>query len=284
MSARPAPVESIDVGDIRITYLRDGDAVCSATKIFPSSDEALWQAHRQFLDDDGQLLCTLGGFLVETGDRKIVVDLGFGDRTTPFPLIDGVYRGGELLQNLERSGVRAADVDTVLFTHMHLDHVGWTSRGGTLTFPNARYLAGDGELEFWQGLTDADLAALGPDPDSVQTPLKGRMEPVRDGQAVAPGVNVLASPGHTPGHCSVVVSSGSERAIILGDVLICPLQITQSELGVLSDVDPVTAARTREAIAAELAGDEQAIGANAHFTGSVFGRVVPAEGRTWVNL
>jgi glyoxylase-like metal-dependent hydrolase (beta-lactamase superfamily II) len=284
MSARPAPVESIDVGDIRITYLRDGDAVGSATKIFPSSDDALWQAHRQFFDDDGQLLFTLGGFLVETGDRKIVVDIGFGDRTTTFPQIDGVYRGGELLQNLERSGVRAADVDTVLFTHMHLDHVGWTSRGGTLTFPNARYLAGDGELEFWQGLTDADLAAFGPDPDSVQTPLKGRMEAVRDGQAIAPGVNVLASPGHTPGHCSVVASSGSERAIILGDVLICPLQITQSELGVLSDVDPATAARTRDAIAAELAGDEQAIGANAHFTGSVFGRVVPAEGRTWVNL
>jgi glyoxylase-like metal-dependent hydrolase (beta-lactamase superfamily II) len=174
-------------------------------------------------------------------------------------------------------------VDTVLFTHMHLDHVGWTSHGGTLTFPNARYLAGEGELEFWQGLTDADLA-IRPDPDSVQTPLKGRMEAVRDGQAVASGVNVLASPGHTPGHCSVVVSSGSERAIIMGDVLLSPLQITQSDLGVLFDVDPATAARTRDKMAAELAGDEQAIGANGHFSGSVFGRVIPAEGRAWVNL
>jgi glyoxylase-like metal-dependent hydrolase (beta-lactamase superfamily II) len=284
MSARPAPVESIDVGEIRITYLRDGDAVCSATKIFPSSNEDLWQAHRRLLDDNGQLLLTMGGFLVETGDRKILVDLGFGDRTVPFPVIDGVFRGGGLLANLEESGVPATEVDTVLFTHMHLDHVGWTSRGGALTFPNARYLAGEGELEFWQALTDADLAAAGPDPESVQTPLMGRVEAVRDGEAVAPGVNVLASPGHTPGHCSVVVSSGSQRAIILGDVLICPLQITQSELGILFDVDPAAAARTREAIAAELAGDERAIGANAHFSGSVFGRVMPAEGRTWVNL
>ena len=162
--------------------------------------------------------------------------------------------------------------------------MGWTSRGGTLTFPNARYLAGEGELDFWQGLTDADLAATGPDPDYVQTPLKGRMEALRDGQAVAPGVNVLASPGHTPGHCSVVVSSGSERAIILGDVLHCPLQITQSDLGVIFDVDPATAARTRDAIATELAGDEQAIGASGHLSGSVFGRMMPAAGRTWVNL
>jgi glyoxylase-like metal-dependent hydrolase (beta-lactamase superfamily II) len=284
MSARPARLESIDVGDIRITYIPDGDVVGSATAVFPSSDEALWQAHRQFLDADGKLVMTLGGFLVEVADRKIVIDLGFGDMTAPFPPLQAFFRGGSLLENLERAGVQAADVDTVVFTHMHFDHVGWTSRDGALTFPNARYMAGEGELEFWGSVTNADLAALGPHADAVQSPLGDRLETMRDGGAVAPGVTVLASPGHTPGHCSVVVSSGAERAIILGDVVHCPLQLTMTDMAIIADVDPAAAARTREAIVSELDGDERMIGAAGHFSGSVFGRLLPVEGRTWVRL
>ncbi|WP_214367264.1 MBL fold metallo-hydrolase [Pseudonocardia sp. H11422] len=284
MSARPAPLESIDVGDIRVTYLPDGDASVAAGTVFPASNDALWEAHRELFDADGKLLLTLGGFLVETGDKKIVVDLGFGDMTVPFDPVDGEFRGGKLLSSLRQAGVEPADVDVVFYTHMHLDHVGWTSQNGALTFPNARHVVGEGEFEFWQGVTDEGLVAVGPHPEAVQAPLVNRIESVGDGAVIAPGINVLASPGHTPGHCSAVISSGEDRAIILGDVVHCPLQLADGDLRIIFDVDPDTAARTRDKIAAELEGGPRVIGADGHFSGSAFGRIVRGTGRRWVSL
>jgi glyoxylase-like metal-dependent hydrolase (beta-lactamase superfamily II) len=284
MSARPAPLESIDVGDIKVTYLPDGDATVEAGTVFPASNEALWEAHRELFDADGKLLLTLGGFLVETGDQKIVVDLGFGDMTVPFPPVGGVFRGGRLLSSLRKAGVEPADVDVVFYTHLHLDHVGWTAQNGELTFPNARYVVGEGEFEFWQGVTDEELAVVGPHPEAVQAPLVNRIESVGDGALVASGVNVLASPGHTPGHCSAVISSGADRAIILGDVVHCPLQLADGDLRIIFDVDPETAARTRDKIAAELEGDSGVLAAGGHFSGSAFGRIVRGTGRRWVGL
>jgi glyoxylase-like metal-dependent hydrolase (beta-lactamase superfamily II) len=229
-------------------------------------------------------LLTLGGFLVETGDQKIVVDLGFGDMTVPFAPVGGVFRGGQLLSSLRRAGVEPADVDVVFYTHLHLDHVGWTAQNGELTFPNARYVVGEGEFEFWQGVTDEELAVVGPHPEAVQAPLVNRIESVGDGALVASGVNVLASPGHTPGHCSAVISSGADRAIILGDVVHCPLQLADGDLRIIFDVDPETAARTRDKIAAELEGDSEVLAADGHFSGSAFGRIVRGTGRQWVGL
>jgi glyoxylase-like metal-dependent hydrolase (beta-lactamase superfamily II) len=284
MSARPAPLESIDVGDIKVTYLPDGDATVEAGTVFPASNEALWEAHRELFDADGKLLLTLGGFLVETGDQKIVVDLGFGDMTVPFPPVGGVFRGGKLLSSLRKAGVEPADVDVVFYTHLHLDHVGWTAQNGELTFPNARYVVGEGEFEFWQGVTDEELAVVGPHPEAVQAPLVNRIESVGDGALIAPGVNVLASPGHTPGHCSAVISSGADRAIILGDVVHCPLQLADGDLRIIFDVDPDTAARTRDKIAAELEGTPGVLAADGHFSGSAFGRIVRGTGRQWVGV
>lgn len=72
---------------------------------------------------------------METGDQKIVVDLGFGDMTVPFEPVGGEFRGGKLLTSLGQAGVAQADVDIVFYTHLHLDHVGWTAQDGSLTFP-----------------------------------------------------------------------------------------------------------------------------------------------------
>lgn len=283
-SPQVAPQRSIDVGEIKVTYLPDGEGVGSPTLMFPASNEDLWAAHPEYLDPDGKWLFSMGGFLIQTGGQNVVVDLGFGDVTAPFPPLDALLQGGRLLDSLKQTGVEAADVDAVIFTHLHLDHVGWTAQGGTLTFPGARHLAGEGEWEFWRGVTDENLAAVGPDPEAVQAPLDGHIEAVGDGGAIAPGVNVMATPGHTPGHISLVISSGVKRAIILGDSLHCPLQLEDAELRLVLDVDPALARRTQERIAAELEGSPQTIAANGHFSDSVFGRVVPATGRRWVSV
>jgi glyoxylase-like metal-dependent hydrolase (beta-lactamase superfamily II) len=279
MPCKPAPTCSIQVGDIRVTYLPDGEGRASATLTFPTSNEALWSAHPEYLDEKRQWLASIGSFLIETAEEKILVDLGFGDHEVPVPAVEAVFRGGQLLDSLEQAGVSPSQIDTVLFTHLHLDHVGWTSQAGSLTFPNARYLAGAGEFDFWDAMEDP-AGNAGPDPEAVQALLRGHIEAVSDGQVVAPGLNAMATPGHTPGHVSYVISSGTDRAIILGDSIHCPLQFEETEMSVIFDVDPALARRTQAKIAAELSGSST-IAANGHFSDAVFGRLIPAEGKKW---
>ena len=276
MVAQAAPQESISVGDIRITYLPDGEGHVAATGMFPASTEDAWEAHTQFLDEEGRVLTDLGGFLIQTGDRNIVVDLAFGDHSVEIPGF-ATFVGGRYLDSLKQTGVSPGDVDTVLFTHMHVDHVGWATTAGSLTFPNARYVAGEAEWAHWQ---KPDESGVGPNLEAL-APLESRIEQAADGDAVAPGINVLATPGHTPGHLSLVVSSGDDRAIILGDVINCPVQIAEPEWSVLFDVDPGLARRTRDSLLAELEGSATIV-SGSHFTGSVFGRVLPGQGkRLW---
>ncbi len=280
MPAKPAPQQSIDIGDIRITSLPDGEAHFAPTGMIPGSDDATWQAHPHLLDDEGWYVTSLGGFLVQSGGRNILVDLGFGDVQVEVP---GFARasGGALLGSLRAAGLGPEQIDTVVYTHLHSDHTGWTTSGQdrALTFSNATHIIGsDGEWRFWQENPDA---AFAPDLDSVSRPLESRVEVASDGQTVAPGVDLVATPGHTPGHQSVVVSSGTARAVILGDLLHCPLQIGKPEWGVVFDVDPDLARRTRERQLAELESDG-AVAACSHFPEVVFGRVLPGQGtRRW---
>lgn len=284
MPAAPAIQQSVQVGDVRITYLPDGVAATAPTLFFPGSRADLWDAHRRYLDGDGRVVMTIGGFLVESGDRKILVDTGIGDVHIPVDALDGYFTGGRFMESLKATGVSPAEIDTVAFTHFHLDHVGWVSSGGALNFPNATYLAGAGEFDFWHGVTDEALAALGPHPEAVQAPLEHRLEVAEDGATVAPGVTALATPGHTPGHVSFVISSGTDRAIVMGDAIHCPLQFEEQDLTIFADIDAALARRTREKIAAELEGSPQTIAGVGHFPDAVFGRLVTGQGRRWVSL
>lgn len=171
----------------------------------------------------------------------------------------------------------------MVYSHLHLDHVGWTAQGGALTFPNARHLAGVGEWDFWHGEVDPLFASVGPDPEAVLAPLANRIEAATDGETIAPGVNVMATPGHTPGHTSIVVSSGTDRAIILGDIFHCPLQIDASQMAIIFETDPTLGRQTRERITRELE-DPETVAANNHYSNSVFGRVLPGTGKRWTTV
>lgn len=280
MSAKPAALESIEVGDIQITYLPDGDASVSAAALFPTGTPELWDTHRELFDADGKLLLTLGSFLIRTAGRNVLVDLGFGPHSVEFPAADGVFRSGGLLTSLDRAGLRADDVDVVFYTHLHIDHTGWTVSDSGATFAKAQHMTGVGELSYWRDLEDPALAAVGP--GAALPALLERAEEVADGSTLAPGVTVVATPGHTPGHCSLVISSGPDRAVLLGDVLHCPAQLTDNDVSMVFDVDPDLARRTRDRIAAEYENDQQTVMAQGHFTESVFGRImVGTASRTW---
>jgi glyoxylase-like metal-dependent hydrolase (beta-lactamase superfamily II) len=269
----------MNVGDISITAVHDGRFVVPATGFFLSTSEQDWAPHRAFLTPDGQLPLELGGFLVRTGDRLVLIDTGAGRRHEP--------GFGQLLASLAAVGVEPADITDVVFTHLHFDHVGWASDGGQIVFPQATHRCHQRDWDHFCG-PDPDVEVLArsifhslPAAERLG-PVAARIETWSGDVTIAPGIDVRSAPGHTPGSTVIVLSSGSERALLLGDVAHCPVELLDDEWAALGDVDPALARRTRQVWAAEMEGTGVAAAA-AHFPGMQFGRLISGQGRRrWV--
>lgn len=280
--AEPARLNHIMVGDIRITYLPDGVTRLAPVEFLVGSTAEQWKLHQEWLDSGGQLVASIGGLLIESGDRKVLVDTGFGPKHADIPPF-GPFDGGELLQSFAAVGVDPSQVDTVAYTHLHLDHIGWTSKAAVdrdrvLTFPKARYVIRSAEWKQWSGRNDP----AGPSEAEVEDPLRNRVDLVDGDQSLAPGVTMVSTPGHTHGHSSFVISSGTDRAMILGDVIHCPVQLEEQEWSCAFDVDRAQARATREKLLAELEGSST-IAAQGHFSDFTFGRIMRGQGkRQWV--
>ncbi|GLZ82066.1 MBL fold hydrolase [Actinorhabdospora filicis] len=237
--------ETRRVGSITVTYLPDGYGLLEPAAAFPAWTGAATR-----------LPVSVGSFLIATADRLLLVDLGLGPVAFDVPGFAS-FSSGALPDSLAAEGHRPADVDTVLFTHLHHDHVGWAE-----AFTHARYVVAEAEWRHWHG-TDSPV---GPSP-AIQDALAARVEFAADGDEVAPGVRVLAAPGHTPGHLAVEIADGGERLLIIGDALHTRAQVAAPSLCFAFDADPGEAQRTREKL---LADDVPFAGG--HFTGTVFGR------------
>ncbi len=255
------------IGDIDIAPLHDGTAYFPPTEAFVGTTDEQWEPHRALLTPEGMVELELGGFLVRTGDHVVLVDTGVGT-------ISGVFSGGAFLDSLAAHGLAPDDVTDVVFTHLHFDHVGWATRKGSIVFPNATYRCDERDWSHF----------VGPDPGATRklSPLEARIKLWDASGPLLPGIDVLAAPGHTPGSTVVVVSSGDRRALLLGDVVHCPVELVDDEWAALGDVDPELAMRTRKALARELEGTDVPAAA-AHFPGMRFGRLLAADGRRrWV--
>jgi glyoxylase-like metal-dependent hydrolase (beta-lactamase superfamily II) len=279
----------VHVGDIEVTAVSDGRMLLPAVMFFPTTSAADWVPHRNLLTEEGQLPLELGGFLVRTGDRVILVDAGIGksDRTSAAGGIVTLLGLGALPHSLLAMGLTPDDITDVVFTHLHFDHVGWASLDGTAVFRNATYRCHQADWDFFFDPELPDIQtgrALG----ATVTPAE-RMQPVAEriltwdsDATIAPGVSVRTAPGHTPGSTVVVVSSGTERAVLLGDVVHCPAELLENDWAAVGDVDPALAKRTRQAWADEIEGSRIPASA-AHFPGMQFGRLLPGQGkRNWV--
>lgn len=275
-----AKLQTVIIGDVKVTYLPDGGGIVNPLALYPASTEAGWQQHRDLLNEDGKFLTTIGAFLIEAGDRKIAIDQGIGPVSIEFPGF-GPFFGEKYLDSLKQTGIEPEAITDVFYTHLHLDHCGWTTReiGGQrqLTFANARYMVTKTEWDFWYG---GDNPA-GPDPEFVQKPLEDRIEFIRPGDSIVPGIEVLATPGHTPGHVSLQLSGPGERLFLLGDVLHGAMQLEERDWSVAFDVDVEQARKTREGLYPELVKPNTRIAAN-HFSNAVFGSIVETEaGLRW---
>ncbi|HET6614306.1 MAG TPA: MBL fold metallo-hydrolase [Dehalococcoidia bacterium] len=261
------------VGDIDVLVVSDGTVTFPAPAYFAGTTAEQWAVHDRWLGHDGTLTFPYTCFVVESGGRRVLIDTGVGDVEI------GPFKGGTLLADLAENGVHPEDIDAVFLTHSHLDHVGTAALCGsgaaTPSFPRATYHLTSTEMEHWSKQAVHEIAR-----HDVREAIASRFEAKDGGASIADGVTVVALPGHTPGHAGVVLSSGDQRAFILGDAISCPAQLTEPEWSGAGDLDPKLARRTQEALLREIDGTSALIGA-AHFPGLTFGRVMNGEGRRY---
>lgn len=214
-------------------------------RVMAMTERAPWLTPH-FVDEQGFLLQRIQCLVVEIGGKRIAVDTcvgndkprtnpGWNDLQLPF------------LADMEAAGFPTDSIDYVICTHLHVDHVGWNTRlvdgKWVPTFPNARYLFVSTELDHWAKEEYQDGDVYG---DSVAPILAaGLADRVAIDHVVSDGVRLDPTPGHTPGHASVVIESNGQRAVITGDMIHTPIQIAEVDLSSAFDTDPLQAAQTR---------------------------------------
>ena len=285
------PEARLTVGNVEILSLNDNEATLPLSDVFPEVPAEAWAPYQErypsgFSGD--HLLAHFESYLIRSEGQTILVDTGLGGAATNPNSIEAMVGGaeGRLLQELEAAGVSAADVNTVFFSHLHFDHVGWnvTHEPGApvrATFPNARYVAHRADWEVFQRPEVMEL--FPPHWDQTLGPLLelGVLDLLDGERPLTSEITAIHTPGHTPGSMSLAIVSGGQRAYILGDVFHGPAQITETDWKFSFDMDADQGVATRTAMI-ERAESEGAIMAICHHGG--FGRVVRAEGRRYWQL
>ena len=242
------------VGDVTITSVPESSDPTSPKFMFSSIDKDGVLALREespwlepFVGDKGHLLQKIHCCIIDTGSERIAVDTCVGnDKERGNPLWH--EQQGPFLDRLSDSGYSPESITHVVCTHLHVDHVGWNTRlvngEWVPTFPNAEYLFVEVEFDHWSNTED-----LFGDPvfeDSV-APIKnaGLANLVGSDYVIGDAVSFESTPGHTPGHISIRVDSGDQRAIITGDMAHSPIQIANPDLSSSFDTDPDMARSTR---------------------------------------
>ncbi|MCS5498298.1 MBL fold metallo-hydrolase [Cnuibacter physcomitrellae] len=262
-----AEVVSVTVGDVLVQSVSDGTGRERASAALSRvSDPEAWRSRPQYFGADDSWEFPLGVQVVRSGEEVVLVDAGYGpgDRGPD-------YVGGALLHELRRTGVDPDAVTQLVFTHFHADHLGWISEEGEPVFPRAVLRAHVAEWEnaVRRGPATADRDRL--------LAVADRFELFDRETTIAPGVDALPAPGHTPGSAVYVISSGGERCLLLGDVAHSPVQLEERDWRVRWDADPELASATRNALADEAAATGALVTAS-HFPGLAFGRITVTGG------
>ncbi len=242
------------LGEFEITTIRDGARASDGPHPTfganqpPEEVAALMEAN---LLPPSRFVNGFSPTLVSTGSELVLFDTGLGE---------GARQGGmgQLIEQLAASGYKPEDVDVVVITHMHGDHIGGLTEGGAPAFPNARYVAGKTEYDFWtspdrmSGPTANNAKAV----DAKVKPLAEKMTFIEDNGEVVAGIVGLAAPGHTPGHMIFRLESGGKALIVTADTanhFVASLQ--RPEWHVAFDMDKEQGAATRKKVFDMIAAD-----------------------------
>jgi glyoxylase-like metal-dependent hydrolase (beta-lactamase superfamily II) len=267
------------VGDVEIMALSDGMLEFDLCNFFPTIPSDEWGPYESHLHDH-KVRFNLGSYLIRSSGRTILIDTGLGPRPVDTPDVPW----GELLRDFQANNVRPEEVDMVVMTHLHRDHVGWNlMREGERwvpTFPNARY---------WMSAKDWEVCHDGavqpqrfPNAPTCVWPLAdlGLVELMEGEHALTRELTAVPTPGHTPGHVSILITSHGERALVLGDAAHSPVQLQETDWVSRADMDPELTRRTRRALVERLEREEIVVAAG-HFEAPGFGRVVRLDGRRY---
>ena len=243
------------IGDVEITRLVEVNAwEDDISMLLPAATPATVQAYPwlmpHYATPAGKMLISFQCFVMRTKDRQIMLDTCIGnDRQREFPVFTNMQTS--FLADLAHAGFNPADIDTVLCTHLHFDHVGWNTHlvngKWVPTFPNARYLFGSKEYAHWKMLNDThgyhDLNHMS---DAVQPVLDaGLVDFIEPHHRICPELTLMPTPGHTPGHVSICIESNGERAIVTGDMMHHPIQFELPGDMARVDMNQQQAAQTR---------------------------------------
>lgn len=266
------------VGDVRITRIVELTSSTVGNYILPQADAgniaAIGDWIKPFVDDEYRLVLSFHSLVIESSNATIVVDTCIGnDKERNYPRWNKMQ--SSFLEDFAAAGFDVSRVDTVLCTHMHVDHVGWNTRlvdgRWQPTFGNARYLYAEDEWEHWRHNTQDEYGPI--IEDSVQPIFDaGLADLVAMDTAVTDEVRLVPTPGHTPGHVSVHVASRGEEAVITGDMIHHPCQIAHPDWSTTADEDQDAARGTRHEFLSHYA-DRPVLVIGTHFAGPTAGHL-----------
>ena len=260
-------MQKAQVGNLELVALVDTIQPYPASSVYPEAGDAL-DAYARHFDAEKRVALNFGCFFVADGPVRLLVDTGWGPE----------FRG-RLLEELADAAISTDSITHVLFTHLHGDHTGWNidRASGKPVFANARYLVPKSDWGYYSS-QDPKPASFVRDVEPLVA--DGRVELIEGEKQLSPSLTAVPTPGHTPGHTSVAITSAGERGMILGDVVISPVDVEEPQLKNSFDWDSGTALRTRLATLDRLVAENALVGAS-HLPAPGLGHFVVIEGRRY---
>lgn len=284
-------MDKLRVGNALVSRVEEwSGGFSSADFLFADYEEQAWKRREDefvpefYLPDEGKIFGVLQSWVIDTGDRRILFDTGAGnDKDRPgIPIFGNLET--DFLARLERAGYQPEDMDLVVCSHLHIDHVGWNTRmvdgRWEPTFRNAQYVMPEADRDYWDprgtGARPSEQGAFvnsGVFEDSVQPIIDlDRVTWADDGHEIAPGMTLRSRPGHTPGQMSLELDSDGHSALFVGDIVHHPMQIHRPDWNSRFCEDPDQARVSRRTVL-DHAADCGALLIPAHFGGEHVVRV-----------
>ena len=272
-------MNEIELGDVTVTRVEEMHGPIMPTgAFFPTMPAEAWQRHAAALTPDhlgdDMVHAAIQSWLLRSEGRTILIDTGIGNDKARPAVASWDHLHLDYLGTLARAGARPEDVDLVINTHLHADHIGWNTRLAdgewVPTFPNATYLMPRADFEFWDPANHPGLTG-GVNENAFEDSVApvhaaGQVQLWEDTHIIDANLRLRAAPGHTPGSSVVTLASGADRALFAADILHTPLQVMETGHSSCFCEDPAAALATRRELLG-WAADHHALVLPAHLSG-----------------